>query len=188
MSLITLRQSIRDTIAEGVQDFAEVYMHGGKFGLAELKHWAVKTPCAVVGPLGIPSIDYEGQIVANVEWGAFVICKSTATMAREIAALAMVEALLSTISPLQRWDDELAHMPESIKAQNLYNADLDGKGVALWAITWTQGYDIVTTDFADLDNFLKFHSTITPSHDPIQPTVPAGDGVSSDTISLTGAD
>ncbi len=178
MSLVELRQSIKDTIESEVEGFAEVYLHGGRFDEAELKRWAVKAPSAVVGMLGIPSMDYDtGQLAAKVEWGVFIITKDTVDMKRDAAALVLVEALLGVVRPEQRWNDDAAHMPEQIKAQNLYHGTLDSKGVAIWAVTWTQSYDVNVFDWTKLDDFLTFNSVISVEDSELDDTPTSTDNV-----------
>ncbi len=181
MSLVSLRESIRCKLSDEVKDFAQVYTHGGRFDVEELKRWSVKAPCAVVGALGINSIDSEaGQPVALVEWGAFIVTKDTADLKRDVSALGLVEALLGIVTPLERWGDDAAHVPTAIKATNLYGGQLDKTGIALWMIGWTQGYDLNRFDLSTLDNFLTYNST-TSLADAASDDTPSAE----DTVSLT---
>ncbi len=184
MSLLSLRELIRAKLETEVSALAKVYTHGGRFDLEELKRYAVQAPCAVVGVLSVPSLEYDGgQCVAKVEWGCFVVASASVVSAtgvktsRDANALILTEALLGVITPLQRWGDTAAHAPESIKGANLYSGKLDNTGVALWAITWTQGYDVNSFDMTALDDFLLYQSTIQLSDDDAVP-------VAEDTVEL----
>lgn len=182
MSLVTLRTAIRDTIDEEVEGLVNVDTHGGRFDLDEIKRWAKAAPCVVVGALGMPATEYEGGTTkATVEWGAFVVTRDTTEKKRDELALVLVEAVLGVVTYRQRWGDDYAHKPESIKATNLYGGRLDATGLALWAITWTQGYDINAFDISTLDDFLIYQSTTTPEHAALE-TTPAP----SDTVTLEG--
>lgn len=157
MSILSLRDDMKDALAAGVSDFAAVYTHGGRFDLDELKRWAVKSPCALIGPLNISEVRMEGgQTVAAIDWGCYIVAKDTPTMKRDAMALTLVGAALAVINPEQCWDDDDAHVPGLIKAQNLYGGKLDGNGVALWAITWTQALDINAFDASQLEDFLRY--------------------------------
>ena len=163
MSLITLREAIRVKLEEEVDGFAKVYTHGGRFDLDELKRWAKQTPCAVVGLLGIPSFEFDGtQVIGNCEWGAFIVTKDASDLKRDGSAVALVSAIAAVVTPLERWGDDAAHQITAIKASNLYGGKVDQSGIALWAVTWTQGYDINRFDITTLEDFTTYHSTTTP--------------------------
>lgn len=182
MSLVTLREAIRSKLASEIQDVIGVHTHGGRFDADELARWTRIAPCAHVGILGIPTTELEGgQIVANVEWGAFIVTKDKPGVKRDEAALVLVEAFLNVIRPTQRWDDTNAHRPQNIKASNLYGGKLDSNGAAIWAITWSQSYDINAVDYSSLADFLTYHSTAKLSDDE---DVPVGE----DTVTLDGPD
>lgn len=172
MSLVMVREKMRQAIADGAQGLAQVDTHGGRFDADELKRWALKSPAVVVGALSVPEVMLEGgQRVAKVEWGAFILVQDTPKLKRSEGALVMLEAVIAVIHPGQRWDDADTKAPEQIKASNLYNGKgLDAKGVALWAVTWQQCHDINAFDMATLDDFLTYRSTTQLSDDEDVPT------------------
>ena len=181
MSILSLREAIRTTIETEVTTLEKVYTHGGRFDQEQLKRWAVQSPCVVVGVLNIPSVSSDsGQCVASVEWGAFIVASNTETMKRDAHALVLLESVLGVVTPSQRWGDDLASMPDGVKASNLYSGKLDSTGVAIWAVTWTQGYDINKFDMAALDNFLTLNTSVEFSDDEDVP-------VTEDTTTLEAA-
>lgn len=171
MSLLDVRRNMRTIIAAGLQDLIEVNEHGGSFSLDELKRFAQRVPCVVLCSLGISSVDYDGEPVANTDWGVFIIAKDKPGLKRDEAALLLVSKALTVINQTQRWGfDTGVHMMTGLKAANLYNANLDKTGIALWAITFTQGYDISVLDIDTLSNLLLYESTISISSNPNTPT------------------
>lgn len=171
MSLLDVRRNIKTIVAAGMKDLIDVNEHGGSFSLEELKRFSQNVPCAVVCSLGVSSVDYDGEPVANTDWAVFILAKDKPGLKRDEAALLLVSKALVTISQTQRWGfTDGVHMMSGLKAANLYNGNLDKTGIALWAITWTQGYDIAVLDIDSLSNFLKYESTIKISTNPSTPT------------------
>ncbi len=171
MSLVTLRESVRSTIADGISDLVKVQTHAGRVDLAEIQRWGFLAPCAMVGILGVPKLEQQGgQLTGDLKWGVFVVTKDSVEVKRDVAGLLMVAALLNIITPEQRWDDDDAQMPENIQAENLYNSKLDSAGVALWGISWTAGYDFNQLDVTTLDDFLSFSASASVSENEDTPT------------------
>lgn len=157
MSLLLLRDSIKDALKEGVKDFAEVYTHGGRVDLEELKRYALKAPCAIVAPLGIRRGTEEGNtLVADVVWGCYLLAKDSKAMLRNDWALMLLELAMSVIKPSQRWGDDAAEMIKELRAENLFSGSLDQLAVSLWVVTWAQGYDFNRFDSDTLDDFLTY--------------------------------
>lgn len=166
MSILDLRETIKTTLKTLVEDFAQVDTHGGRFDEAEVQRWAKHAPCAVVGALSVPSVsDDSGQPVLRWQWGVFIVTKDERARPRDAVALALTEACLGIITPSQRWGDDRAQPPESIQAQNLYSGTLDKTGISLWAITWTQPYDLANFDVTTLPDFRRYRSTWALSDD-----------------------
>lgn len=161
MSLVTMRTAIQSTLSTNINKLAKVYTHGGRFDVDELKRWALQAPCAIVSALAVRDLHIEsGQPVADLYWGCFIVTKDQVNSPRDVEALLILELALSTISPLQRFGVTEAHAPHDIRADNLFAGKLDQSGVAIWAITWRQGYDINPFDLTNLDDFLRFRADI----------------------------
>jgi len=172
MSLLKLREQMRVTLQNGVKDLREVKTHGGRFDEAQLRAWGAHAPCAIVAALSVPTLEKQGgQVVADVEWGVFVVTKDTLSLKRDEAMLVLVPNVLAIVEPEQRWGNfEGAWCPENIKAMNLYGAKLDAMGVALWVVTWTQKQDINIINASDLADFLRVRGDFRLSEDPAVPT------------------
>lgn len=134
--------------------------HGGRFGLQDLKHYAKRAPAIVVTNLGGTNTRREGGTkVSDRQWAAFVITKGTSQERRDAQALVLVQELLKLLPDQSgRWGDDNAHIPENIDDDNLFSVELDKQGIALWAVTWTQGYDIEPST-SGLDDFVTLYGT-----------------------------
>lgn len=170
-NLNDFREAVRSAVASGVGQFVKVETHGGRFDAEELKRWAKQAPCAVTSTLGVRSMRQEGgQNVVSLQLGVFVIARDTPGAKRDSLALTLVEAVLAVVTPSQRFADGYSHVPEGIRADNLFTGQLDAQGVALWAVTWQQDYDVHTFDPNTLDNFLRYRATDQLSSDADVPT------------------
>ena len=54
-----------------------------------------------------------------------------------------------------RWGLEWAHIPEEIRCDNLYEAELDKTGVAIWAVTWQQRIEVTREQTLESFNTLS---------------------------------
>jgi len=141
----TLNQALTEVtagIAAGLDDDIEVRHHPGRFTEDELGRILTKHKAVRVAIEAIESMRVEGTGLreANVRFAALVICSDRRGEDRHETALQIVEDLLALL-PMNRWgsDQFRALLPASIEIQNLYNGDINGKGIAFWAVTWTQG-------------------------------------------------
>jgi hypothetical protein len=171
MTLLELRDAIKKTIEKAV-DPVNVYTHGGRLDVAELQRYALKAPCVVVTLLGVPGTTLEGgEPVATLEFGAFIVANDRPGVRRDALAISMLQQTLGVVRPDERWgDDEHVHIAEQIRAGNLFGGTTDQKGVAIWVVTWRQGYDINALDTGTLDDLLRINSTIEISEDEDVPT------------------
>lgn len=168
MTLVLLREKIKDTLKAEVSGIAEAYTHGGRFDQDELKRWGRISPCITVGVLDMPELSHEGATpVGTFEWGAFIVTKDEVKpeRKRDVMGLLMLQKALQVITPTQRWDEDGPYAIENIKARNLYSGKIDGIGIALWVITWSHKYELTDFDINTLDNFLTAHADLTPESD-----------------------
>jgi len=157
MSLITVRAEIAKFFRASLPG-ASVLEHGGSIDLTELKRIATKTPALMVSCLGIPSQEMQGGTNAcDVQFALFVVAANTGKAARDIAALAMVEAIMVDLPTTCFVGAN--KVPRGIAATNLYSAALDKQGVSLWAIRWRQEVDLEKTVWSTLDNLLRVYTT-----------------------------
>ncbi len=140
MILVDLRAAIVAAIHARLPKL-DCQSHPGRFDLAEIKRIAAKAPAVRVALLGLPSADAagSGERDQEVRCAAFVLTTDKPPLPRDEAAINLVEALLLFV-PGQRWGKPGVHAvgEGQVKAENLYSSGLDGKGLALWAVTWSQ--------------------------------------------------
>jgi phage gp37-like protein len=120
----------------------------------ELKRVFRATPAVLLVCPGIASVeDFGGSVVALPRWALFVLTSDADARKRGEQALALAEAALAIVvdSP---WG--FGNKVEQLRAENLYNAAVDQLGVALWAITWQQGFEFTMT--VNSAAFTRFHA------------------------------
>ena len=149
--MATLRNALT-TITEGLAAVLEpvtggaaidVAEHPGRFTEAELGQIVMKKRAVRVAIEALPQITVTGpgHIEADLLVSAFVICGDSAAGQRHQAAIDLVEQIALAV-PHQRWGVRYLRpaMSSTISVDNLYNGEIDAKGVALWAIAWQQRY------------------------------------------------
>jgi hypothetical protein len=151
MSTLALRSAIVSAIDDGIPTLKTCQAHGGKFDLKELMRWAVQAPAVLVSVLG-GNIQREGGAnVIDLRVAAFIVTPGSSASHRDAAVLTIVDAI-AALACNNAWDYSQASAPQNIKCENLYAGDIDQKGVALWAVTWTQNVDVGEIDASELDD------------------------------------
>lgn len=111
----------------------------GRFDLDELKTVTARAPAVLVARLGASM----PRPLAGPHWhyhlrmAAFVVTKDTLDLRRDLAAGAICQALLRRI-PGATWGLAACGDARDVADQSLSGAALKAKGIALWAVTWTQ--------------------------------------------------
>lgn len=138
--LIDLRKTIADQIGKWFPK-ADCATGPGRMTEADIKTMAVKTPAIRVACLGLPKGEAvgDGEVDRDAAFAAYLLTTDKPNLPRDSAALAMVEDLLLRL-PGQRWGTTNVHpVAESAPTgENLYSSKLNGTGVTLWAVVWTQ--------------------------------------------------
>lgn len=159
MTPLELRSAIIAEVREKVSVLQEnCQAHGGRFDKGEIRRVAIKSPVVLIACLGLLGAESDGcgEVDAVFQWGAFVVTTDKPQLPRDAGALAIVTALANII-PGNRWG-AAASEPERIRGDNLFSGQLEGAGVALWAITWQQKLTLGGLEEATLDDFLVFHA------------------------------
>lgn len=172
MSLLALRTAIVDTLKADVPAVKDIDGHGGRFGLDELKRWAVKAPAIRVAVLGLRDFSEQpqGKFRGTARIGLFLLTKDTPGSERSAAALAIVDALIQKI-PGNTWGmDQTVNTPKAMRGENLYGAELDKSAIALWALAWEQEAELGVLDEASLDVLATFDASYEIGDDPDTPT------------------
>lgn len=137
-ALDTITAGITNAIADPQVSIAD---HPGRFTEAELGALITKKRSIRIAIEQIPEIAILGPGThrATLIISAFIICSDTTGTDRHRSAINLAEILLKVL-PHNRWQSEhlTAVLPGSIQADNLYSADIERKGVAIWAIAWQQ--------------------------------------------------
>jgi len=160
MNLLDYRSAVKDGLTAGLPSLRAVEAFGGRVDSRELQRMLAAAPAAHVAVLGVnPATQLRGGAVAlSVDTAVFLTTASRPGTPRDAAALTLLDALLRLI-PESDWGlDSDVQPPTGIRAQNLYGAEIDKKGLALWAVTWRQQIFVGGTDEALLDAFVTFHA------------------------------
>ena len=157
MSLLTLRDGILAGFTEAFAEYApkkvKVSAHDGRFGVEDMRRYGADAPAIVVALLGIPRIGpAAGLIRMDTRWAAFVVTNDVGSLKRGPAALAIVGALARVI-PGNTFGADDASEPSDVQAENLFSAEIDRHGIALWGVTWTQQLHVKALDDAELEAF-----------------------------------
>lgn len=111
----------------------------GRFDLDELKTVTARAPAVLVARLGATT----PRPLAGPHWhyhlrmAAFVVTRDTLDLRRDLAAGTICQALLVRI-PGATWGLAECGDARDVADQSLSGSALKAKGIALWAVTWTQ--------------------------------------------------
>jgi hypothetical protein len=117
--------------------------HPGRFTETELGRILTKKRSVRVAVEQVPTLQIlgSGHFKAELLFTVFIICSDTRDQGRHRSALALAEKILKAV-PHNRWQTQFLKpvLPASINADNLYSSEIDKKGIALWALSWQQGF------------------------------------------------
>jgi len=176
-TLNQIQDAIVATIKNGLTDLKTVEAHGGRFDAGEIRRVSAKAPAAFIAVLNFRQLNNHGSHMVTL--GAFVTARDLPGNLRTKQAGALVSALATFISR-NRWGlDDAEDIPQGISGRNLYGSNVDSKGVALWAITWQQRFELDDqVDVEELNSFITYHGAI--DVDSIQD----GEPLAADTVTL----
>lgn len=149
---IDARDAAIKAIKTALPHLRECEAHPGRFNLDELKRFLTKAPSVRVACLGIGRFEREasGMIDCDVQFAAFVLTDGSVRLPGGAAAVNIITALVPLIDR-NDWGLENVGAAVVTRAENLYGGDLDNKGVALWALTWTQTVRLGIDIFGAMD-------------------------------------
>jgi len=179
VDLLTIRTAIVEQLQQRLAP-VKVASHGGRFSLKDIQRIAAQTPAVRVGCLGVRGVETSGgRVTVTAVFGAFVITTDKGQSKRDAAGLLLTGQVLACIPGNDFGIEQAEHPVEtSIKADNLYSGQLEGKGIALWACTWQQQLEIEALDFDSLADFVTYAQQI--DLDPNQDGEPSA----SDTLTM----
>ena len=147
--MATLRNALTTItagLAAALDSSIDVAEHPGRFTEAELGQIVLKKRAVRVAIEAVPEVTVTGPggIQAQLLMSAFVICGDSHAGPRHQVAIDLIEQIALAV-PHQRWGVSYLRpaLPASLTIDNLYNGEIDAKGIALWAIAWQQGYQTV---------------------------------------------
>ena len=157
MTLADLRAAIIADLQTRLSQNVKVEGHGGRFSADELQRYGAKAPTVLVAILGLGELTASGSTVdASVACAALVVTSDRPSLPRDLGALAIVTTLAPAL-PGNAFALDVSGAT-NVRADNLYSAQVDKLGVALWALTWRQpGVTLNALDPAALDDFLMLH-------------------------------
>ena len=159
MTLLELRTGIMADLQARLGAGVKVLGHGGRFSADELQRYGAAAPCVLVAVLGLGELNPLGSTIdATVACAALVVTADRPNLSRDAGALAIVTTL-APILPANSFALDVSGAV-AVRADNLYSAQVDKLGVALWAFTWRQpAVTLTALDPAALSDFLTLHVT-----------------------------
>jgi hypothetical protein len=142
MSILSVQAAIVSALAaverSGESVFRSVVSHGGRVDLDTLRRYTTGSPTVLVSCLGGSVMRSGSATHLDAEWAAFLVAQDSVTP-RVTTAVGAVDILVQAVAD-NLWSESssVAGAPSQVRAQNLYSAGTDARGVALWAVTWTQ--------------------------------------------------
>lgn len=160
------RDAIVTAIDAGIPELYRCEAHGGRFDLGELQRWSKQAPAVLVAAVSVPDLADGPTRIATVRWVAYLITKDTPQATRDVAALDYAESLLRLVRN-NEWGLDNTQKPQRLAAENLYSGTIDRHGIALWAVSWTQGVSLRATDIATLADFTLYTATHNVGDGPV---------------------
>lgn len=163
-ALADIQAAMVATIKDKLPKLKTCEAHEGRFDAGELKRVAGRCPAVYIACLGVGQPVNEGSTFAPLRWGAFIVTKDAPRSDRNSQALNLVQAI-NVILAAQEWGlNETRSEPERVTSQNLFSNSTADKGVSMWAVTWTQEFQLDNgLDWDSLNDFLTAVSDSTAS-------------------------
>lgn len=159
MSIRALRDSIVSTIETQFPAFNTVKSHGGRFDQQELMRYGLRSPAALVTVIGTrgKATSHAGQATATIQFACYIVAVGQSDNPKDSEVLDLVE-LITAAAVNNLWAYSDAQAPKDTRMDNLYTGTIDNKGVALWAVLWTQLVDLAVFDVGTLDDFNQMNT------------------------------
>lgn len=155
-----VRDAIVASLSTALGQPVDVETHPGRFNAQELRRYSKKAPVVLVAAMSVPTFEDEprpGQAV--VQWAAFVVTKDAPGNSRDAQAITLSEAVMQHIRR-NDWGNSDVSKPERVNAENLYSAEIDKVGVAMWAVSWRQKVAMQPVkDVSELADFALYSAT-----------------------------
>ncbi len=116
-------------------------LYAGQFDAAETSRPSFVAPACFVVLLGATPGDDPGseEVALSLRLGVYIATRNgRGRSARTLDAVGIAETVLLTLGASARWGLAGVGPARLERLENLYSGPVDGAGLALWAITWTQ--------------------------------------------------
>lgn len=147
-----LQQAVVDQLKAALPGLRSCDLYAGEFAGGELSRASLAAPAVLVACLGATrgSDHGSGEYDFLCRYSAYCLTRHAGGREqRGVLALALAEAVLSQIEGA-RFGLAGVSAAKVTRLDNLYGAEFDKAGVALWAVTWEQkalfGADLWATD------------------------------------------
>ncbi|MCY1286891.1 hypothetical protein D9M70_358710 [compost metagenome] len=117
----------------------EVALHGGRFIVTDLERYATKSQACRVALEGVRfELNGRGELIANGHVVVVVLAGDHGRAGDRAVNVLKVAAPIQAALPGSRNGLELMDSidAKTVRAANLYHAELDKRGSAAWVITW----------------------------------------------------
>lgn len=155
-----LRTNIAAHLRANLPDMVTVLELDNTADAAALARLSMASPAVGVEIVGTDGLTVLGGApYATASIGISIVCTPQVDANGEVkdatqAALVLVTLVLAHIAD-QRFE-LVSGKPESVRATNLTDGDIETNGTALWAVTWKQSLDVSNViKRPDLDDFLR---------------------------------
>lgn len=144
--LSDLPQLIADQVKEALPGLKEAKGIEGRFSLAELKSSSVRAPGILVSLLGAKQSATLAAHVSHfkLRLAAYVVTKDARGLTRDRAAAVICEQLLVLV-PGSTWEQGWLGEASAAEMVSLVTSTTKDVGTSLWAVTWEQDCQLVST-------------------------------------------
>ncbi|MCW4628280.1 MULTISPECIES: hypothetical protein [Marinomonas] len=147
---------------DDIDKVSEITRHVGRFDKPdEIKNWMSRKDGGIrIAALRVRNIDQSaGQMTGDVDLVAYVFCTEQFGYSRDQRA-EVIAGRLAKLLLANKGVPTANKKAESLNMDNLYSGDVDGLGLAIWSVSWTQNWVLdkpITA--ADLDDFVTMYAT-----------------------------
>lgn len=167
MSVIDIRTAIAAGIKTKLPELRTCKGFHGRFDNQLVKQYFNAAPGVLVFSPAVASAKQQArQPICSWRWVAYAFASGPSAQKRHDMALLLGEALVGLIVN-EKWGVNGASQASDVRGESIYDDELDKDGLAVWAIAWTQPFDIELTAAANISNFLRAYTTFeTPPESP----------------------
>lgn len=165
--VLAQRNRIVCDLKTGLPETISVTAHDGEMTFEELARYGANAPAVVVTCMEMGDVKRLDAETA-VGFAVFVITSDKKLRGTDLRrgdqALVLSECVLKLLTS-NGWGDRCVEWPENIRAQNLYDARLDKRGLAMWLAAFQERIsldaEVSDDELVDLELWTDFD---TPDH------------------------